>query len=338
MAIKKKTDILARGTSTVVPTVDPKDMVVEPPKKDALGLDPKLFETKNTPSIEQNVKNNVQAMGGYVDETGKYIPSINPGKKIDFNKDGSISYTTATGQSYKLTKDEYSALIGRSGTVTKNVSEIKAFESGALEQEQKRQALSNLGLNEQQIMAIESGLVEAPIDWGQALTAGAANILPSAVGGAAGGAAIGAFAGGIGAAPGAAIGAVGGLVTGLFKGIIGNIKQQQSGEIRASQDVLAASRTNMRRLSTLAAKDPNNAAAYVDLYNQQLMQVYQAQRKIKLETSGNLNKFMEDGTDILSDFDLFLQPGGQAEIYRMQLEMALMTGKAPEFTLEDFAE
>jgi len=204
------------------------------------------------------------------------------------------------------------------------------------QQAEQMAALQNLGLNDAQIQAIQSGVVESPIDIGQAATAGAAKVLPSIAGGAAGGAAIGAFAGGVGAIPGAVIGGVGGLIAGLASGVLSNIKSQQSGEIGATKDVLTAAKSNMRKLSAMAAKDPGNAAQYVAAYNQQLSQVYQAQRKLKLETSGNLNKFMNDGTSDLSDFDLFLQPNGQADLYRQQLQMALLSGQAPQLTVEDF--
>ena len=40
----------------------------------------------------------------------------------------------------------------------------------------------------------------------------------------------------------------------------------------------------------------------------------------------DLNKFMEDGTEDLSDFTLFLAPGGYADIKKMQLEQALNKG------------
>lgn len=234
----------------------------------------------------------------------------------------------------------------RSGLET---NEAKAFrvqqeEQMAQEQQMKIQALQGLGLSDNQIAAIQSGLVEAPIDWGQALTAGAIKgAIPTALGYAAAGAGAGAVAGLAGgpAAPvtvptAALIGGGIGLLKGVYSQVVSNIAQQQKGELGASVDVLTQARTNMRRLSTLAAKDPQNAVMYIEAYNSQLAQVYQAERKIQLETQGNLNKFMEDGTDILSDFEIFLRPGGQAEIYRRQLELSLTSGIAPDFTLEDF--
>jgi len=212
------------------------------------------------------------------------------------------------------------------------------------EKQRLQQVASQLGLNEAQIQAIQSGLVEAPVEWGQALTAGGARVLPSALAGAGTGLAaglIGAKAGAIAGTAitpglGTAIGAGIGLLSGLTTGILANIKKQQKGQINKEVDVLTNAKRNMRQLSSLAAKDPSNAATYVEAYNQQLAQVYRAQRQIRLETQGNLNKFMEDGTDILSDFELFLSPSGQASIYRRQLELALMSGVEPSLTVEDF--
>lgn len=262
---------------------------------------------------------------------------------------GNISGVTIGGKTYLgLKPQDVEMMTAAKQAKTQGGPATQAFEQGAIAQQQQTQqqaisqeAIANLGLNPTQIAAIQSGLVEAPIDWGQAITAGFANVIPSTVGGAVGGAALGLLGGP--AAPvtstgGAIIGGIGGFVTGLFNGIKSNIKSQQSGEISASQDVLTNAKTNMRKLSTLAAKDPANAVLYVEAYNQQLAQVYKAQAQIKLETQGNLNKFMEDGTDILSDFELFLAPNGQAQIYQRQLELSLVSGVPPSLTVDDFAE
>lgn len=263
-------------------------------------------------------------------------------------KAGQIAGISQNGKTTFADRKDVENILAKQQSKTQGGPATQAFEQGAIAQQQQTQqqaisqeAIANLGLNPQQIAAIQSGLVEAPIDWGQAITAGFANVIPSTVGGAVGGAALGLLGGP--AAPvtstgGAIIGGIGGFVTGLFNGIKNNIKSQQSGEISASQDVLTNAKTNMRKLSTLAAKDPANAVLYVEAYNQQLAQVYKAQAQIKLETQGNLNKFMEDGTDILSDFELFLAPNGQAQIYQRQLELSLVSGVPPSLTVDDFAE
>jgi hypothetical protein len=61
---------------------------------------------------------------------------------------------------------------------------------------------------------------------------------------------------------------------------------------------------------------------------------------VQLETQGDLNSFMEDGTETLSSFQLFLQPGGLADIQRMRLEAAVMKGTpaTPEQIMQIYSE
>lgn len=207
--------------------------------------------------------------------------------------------------------------------------------AGTAQNEANRQArlqqLIKLGeqglLSPQELQAIQ----EAPIDWGQALTAGTVGNLPSVakrVGlGATGGAAAGGVLGlGIGAIPGAILGGIAGLISAVWGGTAANIKSQQRGEINAAKDVLTAARSNMMRLRMIAERDPMRAEEAIKLYYDQLAQVNRAYRKVQLETQGNLNKFMEDGTDILSDFELFLQEGGYADLQKIRLEQAIYRG------------
>lgn len=168
---------------------------------------------------------------------------------------------------------------------------------------------------------------EAPIDWGQALTAGAVKgVIPSALGGLAIGAGAGALAGGVGAIPGAIVGLIGGAIKGMYSNTVANIESQKKGEIRASQDVLTFARQNLRQLAIVATQDPANADKYMKSFNDQLTLIHRARSQIKLETEDNLDKFVEDGTDILSDFDLFLMEGGLADIYENKIKLALAGG------------
>ena len=168
---------------------------------------------------------------------------------------------------------------------------------------------------------------QADINISQAATAGLARVIPGLLGGAAGGAAVGAVStGGIGAAPAAAIGAIGGTLTGFTSGLLGNIKEQQRGELQASDIELTNARTNMRQLAMLASQDPANADVYIAQYNNQLTRLHQARRQTKVEVQGDLNAFMEDGREQLADFDAFLQPGGTADIYGQKLSIALSSG------------
>lgn len=172
------------------------------------------------------------------------------------------------------------------------------------EQARVRELLAQIGNVDPQLAA--QGVKESPVDVSQALTAGAARIIPAITGGAATGAAVGAIGGPAAAGGGAVIGAVGGLVTGLTSGILSNIKNQQTGNINAAKDTLSQARTTMASLALLARRYPENAGQYVQLYNQQLSNVYAARQKVKLETQGDLNAFMNDGTDTLSEFDEFI--------------------------------
>lgn len=191
---------------------------------------------------------------------------------------------------------------------------------------QRLQGLLSQGqITEQELAALE----QAPIDWGQALTAGAVNAAPSAITAAAGGllaASGGLAATGIGAP--AAVGTLAGAgalyaVAKLWGGVTSNIKAQQRGEIQAANKVLTNAKSNLRQLRMVVEQDPSRADEAIGIYQTQMNEVYRAQRKLKLETNGNLNKFMEDGTQDLAEFDLFLSPGGYADIQRMRLEQAL---------------
>lgn len=201
--------------------------------------------------------------------------------------------------------------------------------------------LRQMGVSEAELAVIQ----EAPIDWGQALSAGVANVIPSVAGGAIGGALVGGVAGaGVGstitAPAGAILGGIGGFITGLFNGVRANIKSQQKGEINSAVDVLTAAKSNLRQLRMIAQSDPTKAEYALEEYYKQLSLVRQAQRKVQLETQGNLNKFMEDGTDILSDFDLFLMSGGYADLQRIRLEEAALSGQpaTPEQIIQFYQE
>jgi len=193
------------------------------------------------------------------------------------------------------------------------------FKQQQAEAEEIKRLTAQIGnLTPEQMQRLQT-LKEAPIDWGQAITAGTLGSAPSiltTVGGFAAGGALG--AGPVGAGIGAAVG----LIAGVWRGIQSNIKTQQKGEIGASMDALTNARTNMMKLSRIAT-DPSKAQAAIELYNEQLFLVYQARAQTQLEVRGNFNKYMEDGRDILSNYDLFLDEGGQAEIYGMRLEAEL---------------
>jgi len=307
-------------------------------------------QTSNAPTSNNIKANGTYQQGkGFVTDTGQtyptnnpnFRPSANPEHTIKFNADGTVD-VGVHGTKQNLNQSQYqeynNTIKGMGRSFDPKVQSLDTEAQAAQAQAANTmQAVSGIGLTPQEIAQAQAQATEAPINIGQALTAGFANVAPSTIGGAAGGAAVGAVAGGLGAAPGAIIGGIGGFVTGLFNGIRTNIKSQQGGEIASTKKILTAAKTNMRQLATLAGKDPANAAQYRDSYNQQLANVYRAQAKLKLETQGNLNAFMEDGTADLAEFDLFLQNGGMANIYKQRLEMALLRGASMDFTTEDLA-
>jgi len=166
---------------------------------------------------------------------------------------------------------------------------------------------------------------QAEINWSQAATAGASKVIPGLLGGAATGAVAGSVVPGIGTAVGAIGGAIAGAVGTFASGILGNIKEQQRGELQAADIELTNARTNMRQLAMLASQDPANADVYIKQYNDQLTRIHQARRQTQAEVQGDLNAFMEDGREQLADFDAFLQPGGIADVYGQKLKIALQT-------------
>lgn len=177
---------------------------------------------------------------------------------------------------------------------------------------------------------------EAEINFSQAATAGLSKVLPGLIGGAGTGALIGGVAGGgvgstITAPAGATIGAIGGAATGFLSGIMGNIKEQQRGELQAARIEITNARTNMRQLAMLATQDPSNADIYISMYNEQLTRVHQARRQTQAEVQGDLNAFMEDGREQLANFDSFLMDGGIADVYGQKLAIALSSGTPLSF-------
>ena len=55
-------------------------------------------------------------------------------------------------------------------------------------------------------------------------------------------------------------------------------------------------------------------------------QVRRAHVKLLRETDGNLNSFMNDGSEDLVEFELFLQPGGWADLQGQRLQEILANG------------
>jgi hypothetical protein len=321
----------------------------------------KLINKENVEKAKLSPREKCKQNGGFWDEaTGTCLmgppkattaPNVNtsqPTGQYDPNKGG---YTQNDGKFFPTSNPNFvpGLVPGKTEKGYKSVEDQKKFQdydqkkAAVLQQQAQAETVGGLGLSEQEIAMAQNGVTEAGVNWGPALTQGVAGAAPAGIAAAAGGllASSGVLAStGVGAP--VAVGtlaAAGALyaISKLWNGVQSNIKAQQSGEIASTKKYLSNAKTNMRQLAVMAAKDPSQAERYVQAYNQQLAQVYRAQAKLKLETSGNLNAFMEDGTQDLAEFDLFLQPMGMADIYKQKLEMALLSGVPPDFTAEDLA-
>jgi hypothetical protein len=182
---------------------------------------------------------------------------------------------------------------------------------------------------------------QADINYSQAVAAGLAGIIPSALGGAA----LGATAGLVGSAgvlsiPGALAVGGAGAVGSFFSGVLGNIKVQQDGELGAASEELTLATFSMRQYAMLATQDPAMADFYIGEYNTALTRAYQAQRQVQAEVQGDFNSWIEDGRVDLAKFDTFLRPGGKADVYGEKLRVALLKGVPLQIIGEDleFAE
>jgi len=312
-------------------------------------FDPELYETNKgmlsnvslsgyvPPQTQQQAAANIK-----IPDKLTTPPPTPPSTQVTAGK-GQAVITDAQGNQRIATPEDAQRGRAEIAGITGGMGAAQALEQSQVAEARGKRLQELMALGDQGILSpAELGaLQEADIDWGQALTAGAARVLPGLAGGAAGGAALGLVgSGGVLSIPGAIIGGLAGAVTGMLSGVMGNIKTQQRGEIGAATDVLSQARSNLRQLRMIAETDPTRAEEAVKLYYDQISQVQRAHRQIQLETQGNLNKFMEDGTDILSDFELFLQPGGYADLQRMRLEQAIMKGQpaTPEELLAIYQE
>lgn len=259
-------------------------------------------------------------------------------RSVDFK--GDTVKVSQGGETFTMTRDEYKNYLnsqkGEGFTSTPETQRLAELQKRYSPEGQRQAALQAAIAEIGQIGQLDPAK-EAKINHRQAFIAGLANVIPGFLGGAA----VGAGAGLVGSAgalslPGALVVGAAGAVTGLTSGYINNVKVQQKGEIGAAKAELAAATSNMRQFAMMATQDPANAEEYIDLYNQQLTRAHQARRQVKAETSGDLNSWIEDGRKDLADFDVFLQPGGKADLYGRRLQIALSEG-AP-LGVEDFTE
>lgn len=184
------------------------------------------------------------------------------------------------------------------------------------------------------------------LDIPQTLGAGLASTLPGVVQGAiagslAGGVAVGAATGGTGAPIGAAGGAILGGVGGFLSGVRSNAAQQFGEDITSNKLQLTKSAARLRSLIQLTNANPQNAATYLQQFNEQLAVIDQSHQRLKFESGRGLNRALgKDATVELTQYELFNQFGGQREILIGQMQAALLNPNPAAIGIsnEDVAE
>jgi hypothetical protein len=139
---------------------------------------------------------------------------------------------------------------------------------------------------------------------------------------------VGAGAGGVGALPGAGIGAgigaVGGTGIAIYSSIMENIKDQKTDNVAAMERTLTDGRTNLNQIAQLIQMDPDNALEYLELYNEQLINIAESEKTLRREVSTDLNLALSlDGTRQLNRFENFYARGGALDISNAKLNRAL---------------
>ena len=306
-----------------------------------------------TQAIDQ-VRSEVREAGGFVDSSGQFVPPTAPHKKIDFRQDGTVGYTTATGETFDLTRDEYNVLLGKGGMITENVKTIQALEGGALQRAERQQlaeGMGGIGITGEpvgqfgqpmgQVMS-GPGFIEGmqagptPIDmrqaWLSAITDSAPAISGSIMAGAmtafATGAKVGGKAGLIAGPKGAiALGLAAGTIAMagvIFSNLKKNVASQKTGHISAQAEVLKQGRTNLRYYEALINLDPENAERYLEARDEQISKIHEAWRRMKIDTSTDLNLALaKDGTSNLAKFEQFFMAGGYKDILDQRIRVAL---------------
>lgn len=194
-----------------------------------------------------------------------------------------------------------------------------------LEQQQAQGAQLAQSIDAQSALADRIEAQPTQPNYGQALGAGVANVIPGLVGGVVAGAAGGAVIGGVGAIPGAVIGGVAGAIGTFVSGVKSDLKGQLSGELSAKSLTVTKAERNLRALVTDTNQNPANAAQNLELFNAQLALLDREHGALILETNRDLNKWLsQDGTTQLQRYELFNSQGGTRDFLKMQMQSALL--------------
>jgi len=115
-----------------------------------------------------------------------------------------------------------------------------------------------------------------------------------------------------------------GLVATGVTQIRGNLKSQQQGKITAGGQALSDGQANLKKLVTLANRDPANAELYAQMFNEQLSYIERDYGNLKLDTQGFLKDITGvDGTPQLADYYRFYNDG-QRDLAVAQMQAALI--------------
>ena len=274
-----------------------------------------------TPTPVRNIAQNIPQTPTEQNKTGKSGGPSQPQVLRD-SKTGQLSGITINGKTYlglspedvrKMAAAQQQKMATPPGAV--EASDIAKQQASMQE---RQNLIQNLGkLTPEQIAQAQTeaqrqvgagGLLPENINLKQAATAGASEAAIGASAGAIGGAGLGALAGGVGAIPGAVAGAAIGSVGAFIKGAYADIKQQQSGQVRAEQQSVIKAITNLNNIVSAVNQGADPEEAQI-LYNQQVAQVYKSWSELKLQTQGTASAF-DDGTKELAQFEIFFDPNG----------------------------
>ena len=119
-------------------------------------------------------------------------------------------------------------------------------------------------------------------------------------------------------------GAIIGGASSIYTAIMQNIQDQKTDTLAAEGSVLTDGKPNLNQLPTLIQNDPDNAEMYLEMYNDQLVKIAQAETNLRRDVSTNLNLALSlDGTRQLQRFENFYASGGSKELADAKLNRAL---------------
>jgi len=251
-------------------------------------------------------------------------------------KTGNLSGIEINGKTYLgLSPEEIRAMVEadkKNKELPQGTQEVGTQRAAEEQAQQQQQAAEQVGANPL-LSSIEATQQPSQVDTGQVVRAGLGAAIPKILGatgaGAVGGAVIGGSAGlGVGAVPGAIVGGIAGLIGGIYSAVIGNIKKQKTDNFNAQKKVLTDGRNNLNKLATLAKADPANSMKYAEAFNQQAAKIAEAHSQLQLDVRSSYTGLTsDDATQQLQAFENFYTAGGQYEILKTKMQLAIMGGQ-----------